>query len=189
MEINKEHIEQSIVRTVADEFMSDGELESRIKKALEEKIDAQFKEIAEPRIQEAVNRAITDGFEREYCRVDSFGRKQGEPTTIRKELERLITGYWNDQVDSQGKPTTNNYGTNLTRAEWTMNQLVAADFHGEMKQHIVNLGGALKDQLRGNLRTTLDRLLSEVFYVQSDGDRELGKPGNSYIQTPQTGKI
>ena len=64
----------------------------------------------------------------------------------------------------------------MSRAEWQMVQLVAADFQGEMKQHIVNLGGSLKDHLRIQLRSTLDNLLSEVFHVQSEGDRELNKP-------------
>ena len=59
--------------------------------------------------------------------------------------------------------------------------------HGN--RNIVNLGGSLKDSLRTELRSTLDRLLSEVFYVQSDGDRSLGKPGHSCIDPAQTGKV
>ena len=187
MELDKERIERAVIDSVAESMASDGELESRIKAAVDARIDHHFKTIGDAQISDAVNRAIAAGFEHEYCRVDNFGRKQGQPTTIRSELNRLVAGYWNERVDKNGKPTDSTYSS-MPRAEWMMCQLVAADFHGEMKQHIVNLGGSLKDSLRAQLRSTLDLLLSEVFYVKSNGDRELGNPGHSCIDPPQTGK-
>jgi hypothetical protein len=188
MEIDKEKIEQAIVESVADSMISDGDLEKRIKSAVDARIDSHFKASGDQQIQDAVNRAIKAGLEHEYCKVDSFGRKSGEPTTVSKELERIIAGYWNTRVDkNNGTPTDSSYSS-ISRAEYVMLKLVAADFSGEMKQHIVNLGASLKDSLRGELRSTLDRLLSEVFYVQSEGDRELGKPGRSCIDPAQTGK-
>ena len=187
MELDNGKIEQAIVESVSETMISDGELESRVKAAVDSRIDQHFKTLGDAKISEAINAAILQGFEHEYCRVDGFGRRNGEPTTIRKELERVIAGYWNAQVDKNGKPTDSTYSS-MSRAEWQMVQLVAADFQGEMKQHIVNLGGSLKDHLRIQLRSTLDNLLSEVFHVQSEGDRELDKPGRSCIDPTQTGK-
>lgn len=187
MELNKEKIEESIVQTVAESLIADSDLESRIKTAVDARIDSHFKTVADRQIGESVNRAIADGLEHEYCRVDSFGRTSGQPTTVRKELERIIAGYWNERVDKNGKSTDSTYSA-ISRAEWVMLQIVAADFQGEMKQHIVNLGGSLKDHLRLQLRTTLDSILSEVFHVQSEGDRNLGKPGRSCIDPEQTAK-
>ena len=114
------------------------------------------------------------GFEREYQRVDSFGSPTGEKTTIRAELEKLISGYWNAKVDDQGKPS-DAYYAKATRAEWLMAKMCAADFQGEMKQHVVNLGAGLKDSLRNELRSTLDRLLGEVFHVRSATDQAEGR--------------
>jgi hypothetical protein len=188
MELNKEKIEQAVVQSVADALIADSDLESRIRSAVDARIDKHFKSGADKRIEEAVNRAITDGLEHEYCRVNSFGQREGQPTTVRKELEQMIAGYWNALVEKSGKPTDSTYSS-MRRAEWMMSQLVAADFQGEMRQHIVNLGGSFKDHLRAQLKSTLDGILSEIFHVQSEGDRELGKPGRSCIDPEQKGKL
>lgn len=188
MEIDKDRIEEAIVQSVAESMASDGELEARIKSAVNRRIDEHFKNVGDARIAAAVEQSITEGFEHEYCRVTSFGERSGQPTTIRKELEKLVTGYWNQQVNkSDGKPSDSSYNS-ITRAEWTMLKIVAADFSGEMKQHVVNIGGSLKDSLRSELHSTVNKLLSEVFHVQSEGDRSLNKPGRSCIDPEQTGK-
>jgi hypothetical protein len=187
MKLDQKRIEDAVIEQIAETIISEDELRSRVASAVDARIDRHFKTIADAQISQAVDKAITDGLEHEYCRVDSFGRKSGEPTSVRKELECVIAGYWNARVDKNGVPSDSSYST-ISRAEFVMLKLVAADFSGEMKQHIVNLGGSLKDSLRHELRTTLDKLLSEVFYVQSEQDRELGKPGRSCIDPTQTGK-
>jgi hypothetical protein len=169
MELNQSRIEDAIVREVADKVIDDGELHDRIKLAVDARIDKLFKTTADAQIRVAIEAAITGGFEREYQRVDSFGQGRGDRTTIRAELEKMISGYWNVTVNKSGEPASG-YGNNTTRAEWLMTRLVAADFKGEMKQHVINLGGALKDKLRIELHETVNKLLSEVFLVRSHGD-------------------
>ena len=187
MELDQKRIEDAVIEQISETIMREDELRTRVANAVDARIDKHFKTIADAQIASAVEKAISDGLEHEYCRVDSFGRKSGEPTSVSKELERIIAGYWNARVDKNGSPSDSSYST-ISRAEFVMLKLVAADFSGEMKQHIVNLGGSLKDSLRHELRITLDKLLSEVFYVQSEGDKELGKPGRSCIDPEQKGK-
>lgn len=184
MELNQTRIEDAIVREVADKIIGDDDLYARVKRAVDERIDRHFKTTADARIQSAIEVAVSKGFEHEYCRVDSFGKRQGESTTIRAELEKMIAGYWNETVDRNGKPSTG-YGDKMTRAEWMMTQLVAADFQGEMKQHVVNLGGALKDKLRASLHETVNKLLSETFHVNSEGDRVTRRNDRSIIDPMQ----
>ena len=116
MEIDKERIERAVIEQVADQMVTDGDLEGRIKAVVESRIDAHFKSIGDSQISAAVNKAIAEGFEHEYCRVDSFGRRQGEPTTVSKELDRVVSGYWNCRVDSNGKPTDSSYSS-ISRQE------------------------------------------------------------------------
>lgn len=174
MELNQERIEAAIIAEVADRMVGEEELYSRAKTAVIARLDNLWKEKTEAKIQEVVEAAISNGFDREYQRIDSFGRPIGEKTTIRAELEKQIAGYWNATVDKQGKPSTG-YGDKLTRAEWVMSQMVAADFHGDMKQHITNLGGTLKDKLRGELHETVNRLMSDVFHVRSLDDQAIDR--------------
>lgn len=181
MELNTARIEDAIIAEVSDKMIGDDDLYSRVKTALDARIDKHFREVADAQISSAVELAIASGFEREYQRVDNFGSAKGEKTTIRKELEKLIGDYWNCRVDREGKPTTDSHGSKATRAEWMMTQLVAADFQGDMKQHIVNLGGALKDGLRTELHQTVNKLLSDVFHVRSEDDQSADRQGRSLI--------
>jgi ATP-dependent DNA ligase len=180
MELNQIRIEDAIVREVADNIIGNDDLYSRVKRVVEDRIDSHFRTTADAQIKAAIEVAITKGFEHEYHRTDAFGKWDGSPTTIRAELEKMIGGYWNTKVDKSGKPSSG-YGADLTRAEWTMTQLVAADFQGEMKQHIVNLGGTMKDKLRAELHETVNKLLSEIFHVNSAVDQTMRRSDRSII--------
>ena len=172
MEIDKDRIEAAIVAEVASEFTRDEDLSTRINTEVNKRIDKLFKDQADAQITAVINDAIRNGFEREYCRITSWGERDGEPTTIRKELEKLISGYWNTKVEKDGKPAS--YGDSKpTRAEWVMMQLVASDFKDAMKQHVVNITGSLKDGLRKELHKTVNELLTGTFHVKSLADQEL----------------
>lgn len=182
MEIDLKRVEDAIVAEVSDRIVDESGLNKIVQEKINSRIDKIFEMHAQSIIDEAINKAIKDGFERSYRRVDSFGNSIGEPTTIRSQLEKLISGYWDTRVDKHGKPDTSSYGDKMTRAEWLMTQLVAKDFEGEMKQHVVNVGGALKDQLRSSLHGTVNQLLSEVFKVKSQDDQILHRTGDACIQ-------
>lgn len=184
MEINQEKIEAAIIEQAVAELVSNKDIYSRVKEIVEKKVNDIFKESAEARIQEAVNSAIREGFDHSYCKVDYMGRPVGEPTTVAAELNRMIGGYWNQIVDKQGKNCDSSYSSFGTRAEWIMTQMVAADFKGEMKQHVVNLGGALKDKLRTELHETVNGLMSEVFHVRTPGDDAAKNSGRACIDPP-----
>jgi len=178
---DQERIEAAIIADVANKLIGDDDLYGRVSRAVDARIDKLFRETAEPQIRSAIEMAISEGFERSYQKVDTFGQSNGKSTTIRAELERLIGGYWNARVDRQGKETDSSYNT-TTRAEWMMTQLVAADFQGEMKQHVINLGGSMKDKLRGELHETVNRLLTEVFHVRSADDQAAKRQDGSIIR-------
>lgn len=181
MELDKTRIENAIIAEVASDFVNEESLSSKINKEVNNRIDALFKDKADAQIQAAIEDAIRNGFDREYCRISSWGERQGEPTTIRKELEKLISGYWNEKVDRNGKPSTS-YGCENTRAEWLMMQLVAEDFKDNMRQHVVNVTAGLKDGLRKELHKTVNQLLTGTFHVRSFDDQKLD---NGYSPYPE----
>jgi hypothetical protein len=178
MQIDQRRIEDAIIAEVAANLTNEHEFASRLHKAIDERINVLFAKKANEQIETAINDAIRSGFDREYHRVTTFGEKSGDSTTIRKELDRLIGGYWNTQVNTQGKPDTG-YGGKMTRAEWVMAQIVADDFNAQMKQHVVNVAGGLKDNLRKSLHETVNGLLSEVFKVKSQDDVTLQRTGDA----------
>ena len=183
MEINQERIEAAIIAEAVDRLVGEDDLYSRVKTGIDTRINKIFLDSVEAKITAAVEDAIKTGFERQYFKTNSFGQQTGAATTIAAELEKLIGGYWNEKVDSQGKPTSSNYNV-MTRAEWMFLSITADDFNKNMKQHVINVGGALKDGLRSKLHETVNSLLSEVFHVRSLEDQGANRRDRSSIDPP-----
>lgn len=175
-------LEEEVVRQAVNALFDkdDGDGFSRLLKQIREKVDSKidvlFEETAEKLIQDTVDTVVRDGFNREYIKRDQWGKPQ-ETTTISKELEKLISSYWSDKVDTNGKPTASSYG-GVTRAEYLMTQICAADFSEAMKQSVTNVTGHLKDELRNKLARQMDSMLDGLFKVKSLQDQ--GKVEKSY---------
>lgn len=180
MELNLDpkKMEAEIVRQAVDQLFGEdeGEAYSRyldgIRTNINTRIDKLFADHADKLIQDALNTAIKDGFNREYSKVNQWGkREEAGATTIAKELERLISSYWAERLDSNGKPTDSTYGTTLTRAEYLMTQICADDFTAAMKNSVLSVTGALKDGMRNQLAKQMDQTLNGLFKIKSLQDQ------------------
>ena len=171
LNINEADLKAAIVEKAVEELMrSEDDITDSIRTSLESKVNAIFAAQAEKQIQAVIAQAINDGFDREYQRVDSFGVPVGTKTSIRKSLETIVSGYWAEKVCPRtGKPG-DHYGA-VTRAEYTMTQMCAADFGETMRQHAVNVTGHLKDGMRNQLAAHMDKMLNELFKVKSLQDQ------------------
>lgn len=172
LNINEEDLKDAIVTKAADELLRhDDDLSGLIHREVKSRLDKIFSERAEAQIQKAIDDAVSNSFEREYCRVTAWGEPDGQPTTIRKELEKTVSAYWSTNVEPRtGKPSTNSYNT-VTRAEYLMTQVCAADFSESLKESAVNVTGALKDGMRNELAKLMDGMLNDLFRVKSLQDQ------------------
>lgn len=184
MQIDQDKIEKAIVAGAVDAVIHDDDLFERVKRGIDARIDKIFVDKVQSCVEVAVEHCVKSGFEREYRKIDSFGRPTGEPTSISKELETLISRYWTDRVNAQGKKVEDGAYNSVSRAEWMMTKICADDFSKEMKQHVVNVSGALKDHFRAVLNSHVASMLSGVFKVQSQGDRDLKRRDASCIHPP-----
>lgn len=168
-------IEAAIVEKAVDRFFDEHyDFGSTLKGAVEKRINDMFAEKADAAIASAVEGALDDGFNREFVRVSPWGEKLGAPTTIRKELEGLINGFWQQKVDKQGKPTDSTYGS-ITRAEYQMTRIAGEDFIKNLEQHLIGAAAQMKEGLRGELRGRVDTMLGNLFHVQTAGDKAEGR--------------
>lgn len=175
MELNVEKIEAAAALEVADRIMEENNFLRKIDKLITEKVDRFFAETADKQISDTVSRAIQEGFDHEYRRIDTFGREQGEVTTIRRELEKTVKDYWTQHVDDKGKPETSSYGTKTTRAQYVMIQMVGKDFSETFKAQMVNVTAHLKDGFRAEMRKWVDDSLGNLFNVRSQQDQAEGR--------------
>ncbi|MCO7515748.1 hypothetical protein NJF44_10510 [Pseudomonas guariconensis] len=172
LNINEEALKTAIVAQVADQLLrEDEDLSDMVAKEVKKRIDKIFDERVTAQIQRAIDETINGSFEREYRRVNQWGDQEGPSTTLRKELEKTVTAYWNGKVNpGDGKPATSDYNS-VTRAQWLMTKICAEDFSKEMQQHVTNVTGSLKDGLRKQMANQMDALLNDLFKVRSLQDQ------------------
>lgn len=172
IKIDETSLHDAIVDRAADQLIGDMEnIRGLVRDSVDRRIDAIFKETIEAELQNRIKLAIDDALNREYFRTDNFGQRQGESTTIAKQLDRIVSNYWSEKVDGSGKPTSSSYGTTMTRAEYLMSQICAKDFSDQMKQAAISVTAALKDGFRAQMAGHVDALLDELFRVKSLQDQ------------------
>jgi hypothetical protein len=98
LNINEEELKVAIVERAADDIVNqNSDLSDLVAKEVRRRLDNIFADRAQAQIEAAINDAITTGFSREYQRVDSFGTPVGEKTSIRAQLDKIVSGYWDTQ--------------------------------------------------------------------------------------------
>ena len=177
LNINEEDLKKAIVAKATDELLSqDDDLSSMVSTEVQRRIQNIFAERVDAQIAAAVDAAVQKWFDTEYQRVNNWGQPEGEKTTIRTQLDKMISGYWTTKVDIRtGKPS-DSYGT-TTRAEYLMTQICAENFSEEMKKQATNIAGRLKDGLRNQMGAVMDEMLNNLFHVKSLQDQgKVDKP-------------
>lgn len=172
LNIDEGQLKTAIVSQVADQLLrEDDDLSGMVAAEVKKRIDQIFDERVKAQIQVAIDETINGSFEREYRRVNQWGDQEGPSTTLRKELEKTVTAYWNGKVNpGDGKPASSDYNS-VTRAQWLMTKICAEDFSKQMQQHVTNVTGALKDGLRNQIANQMDQLLGDLFRVKSLQDQ------------------
>ena len=173
LNFNEDDLKAAIVQKAADEFLSeDHDLSGLIGKEIKVRLDKIFADRAEAQIKAVIDEAVLSAFDREYQKVNAYGVEEGPKTSIRKQLDQIVTGYWIAKVEPKtGKPTDCSYSNTVTRAEYLMTTICAQDFTDSMKQSALNVTGALKDGLRNQMGAVMDGLLNELFRVKSPQDQ------------------
>ena len=184
MEIDIKRIESEIIKQAVGSLVEDERVCDLVDQLVQARIDKIFSDSCNKKIEQAIDSAIKSGFEREYVKVTSFGTQSGAPTTLAKELESRVSNYWNEKVDAQGN-SASGYSAKMTRAEFLMGKIMAADFNEHIKQLVVNSCGTFKDAMRDSLYGSVNEALSGVFKVNSLGDRNKQRTGSACIDPQQ----
>lgn len=178
LNLDEAALKKAIIENAAGQLLNESDdLAGMVRQDVKARIDKIFVEKAATQIQESIDNAVKTGFDLEYQRVDSWGQPEGEKTTIRKQLEAAISGYWTATVNSKSGKPDNSYGEKTTRAEWLMTQICAEKFSEQMRQQAINVTAHLKDGLRGEMAKAMDGILNELFHVKSLQDQgKVAKP-------------
>lgn len=172
LNINEEDLKTAIVERAADEILKqDDDLTAMISMEVQRRLDKIFIDRAEAQIEAAIDHAVQTAFDREYQRVTSWGEPVGEKTSIRAQIDKVINGYWSEQVNAKSGKPDSGYGDKVTRAEYLVTQMCAKDFSEQMRQDALNITGALKDGLRNQMAAVMDKTLNDLFRVKSLQDQ------------------
>lgn len=172
LKLDESTLQEAIVERAADQIIGDMDgINKLVRDAVDRRVSDIFAKTAEAEIEARIKAAFNDALNREYFRTNSFGQREGEGTTLAKELDRIVTGYWSEKVDKAGKPTSSTLGTTMTRAEYLMAQICAKDFSDQMNQAAISVTAAFKDGFRAQMAAHVDKLLDELFRVKSLQDQ------------------
>lgn len=171
LNINEEDLKAAIVERATDEILKqDDDLTVMISKEVKSRLDKIFIDRAEAQVAAAIDQAVQNAFDREYQRVTTWGESDGPKTSIRAQIDKVINGYWSEQVSAKtGKPHEGY--DKVTRAEYLVTQMCAKDFSEQMRQDALNITGALKDGLRNQMAKVMDDTLNGLFHVKSLQDQ------------------
>ena len=170
MQIDKDAIQTAIIEKVSEQILEEWDFRSEARAIVLRKVDAAFDACVQEQIAKSIKAVVDEGFDREYFRIDQFGKTVGQPTSIRAEMSVLVSDYWATKVGRDGKPKGDTYGDKFTRAEWLMMQVCGESFSKDLKQEAVNIAAGLKDGLRAQLRASMDAMLNDLFKVKSEQD-------------------
>ena len=96
---------------------------------------------------------------------------QMEVDKLRAQIDKVITGYWSEQVNAKSGKPDSGYGDKVSRAEFLVTQMCAKDFSQQMRNDAIQITGALKDGLRNQMAMVMDEMLSSLFHVKSLQDQ------------------
>lgn len=174
--LDQDALQEAIIERAAEQILGEMDgVRALVRDAVDRRVDKIFADTVEAEAESRIKQAFDDALNREYFKTDSFGQKQGEATTIARQLDRMVSAYWSENVGKDGKPTSASYGDKMTRAEYLMTQVCAKDFSEQMRQAAVSVTAALKDGFRAQMARHVDGLLDELFRVKSLQDQGRAK--------------
>jgi len=175
LELNQSEIKEAIVNKAVDEVLGgSGELRDLILREARERIDAEISKRLNTAVEQTLNTILEQSLDSEIHPVNTWGEREGEPTTIRASLHDRAKSFWSEKVDKAGKKSSYH---GVPRYEHVLSVITAQEFDLAVKQNIVNIAGAIKDAVRQDFYSAVDVKLNEFFKVTSAADqkRKAGK--------------
>jgi hypothetical protein len=175
MELNNAEIKGLVVDKAVEKLENESveilnNIEARLQVKAEALVMNHFEHNVKGILDNIINDLIKDGLDKEYTKRDFWGESKGEATTIKKELEGIISNFWETKVTNSGAATTNRHNA-VTRAEYIMMKVCADDFVKNMEQTTADVVGNLKDGLRDQLYKHMDQSLDGLFRIKSLQDQ------------------
>ena len=108
-----------------------------------------------------VNEVIDEVLSQTFQPVNTWGEKTGEPTTIRALMEKSVSDWWNEKVDSSGRKST--YGTAMPRAEYFAKQVVAKQVDYNVSSEMKKIIDAGKEKVREAMSKAVAEQIKKIW--------------------------
>lgn len=122
-------------------------VDTKIEKAIGSLIETMSSKI-ESRINAIMSKKVEEVFTAPFQRVDKWGAKKGEPTTIRDMIFDEANEYWSKQVDRDGKQSSGGYGSETTeRAIFYARKVMTDVYDRELVKTVKEMAENLKKRI------------------------------------------
>lgn len=170
VKLDQKQLEEAIIAKAVDQiFAGDEAFYDRISHEVDRKVSDAIAKGLNGQIEKTINSIMERALDTEIQPVNTWGEREGKPTTVRGALHERAKNFWSENVDAKGEKST--YG-GRPRYEHIIGLMTAKEFDNAIKQNIINIAGAVKDAVRDGLYKTVDEKLNELFKIKSLGDQK-----------------
>lgn len=159
-----EKIKEEIILGIVDKVSKNitNSLESRANEILEKKMKS-----LENDISDRLNKVIEEFLETPKDITDMWGDIIHRDVTVKSILKESCANYLEQKVDSNGNPTKNNYGNNITRVEYVVRRAVEGDLSYAIKRVTDEITKKIKEKVTDEVKTQIGKKLSDAIGIDS----------------------
>lgn len=121
---------QDVVRAVVDRILGKNWSEAALEKRINEAVQDKVLERLDATIDKTVKALLTSPIQK----YDTFGHPVGEPLSVETIVRNGTETYLTESVDSNGRPTRDNFGGRKTRLERIVEQNVVDGLSREIAE-------------------------------------------------------
>jgi hypothetical protein len=137
------------------------EITSKISENISNKLWAEERKTLQDKIQLKIDEQLMAILTTTYQPVNQWGECEGAQTTIKALFEKQVKDYWLQGVDNQGRPTTRDYGTKTTRAEFIAKSQIETAFLNTMKSEMETIIKSFRDVLAQTMKQQSSEMIEK----------------------------
>jgi hypothetical protein len=137
-------------RQTGEETWEDIPLHTTVDKKIKQSIDGLMESMKvqiNGRIDEILANEISRIFSGPFQQVNTYGEPVGELTTVREMIMNFAKNYWNDRVDSNGKPAGQYVQKAMTRAEFQAKAVIDETYKTLLSTSVTSMMEEIKKEI------------------------------------------
>ena len=130
---------------------------------IEEHVEETILKTLTDRVDETISGLIENGMQTHMQPSDQFSNPKGEPITLTEFIAEKASGYLEEKVGRDGKPSTGSYGdAKTTRLNFFLSMAIDSAFEKEVNAGVAEIKGTIRAQMKDAAAAWLSKFQAET---------------------------